>query len=835
MNSTPQTSQSTNPSFATDLAFCISPESSRHSSIRIVEPSPEDAYANRGNLYILVELLSEGPGHATLLRQMLNTVQQIYYTAKGSQSSVLEQAINAANSLLQQANLKNRQAETRAGITCVTLLRDQLTVAAVGPSLAILASRSSVDHLTMGADEFGVPLGGIEPPEIDYERRTVRADDVFFLGESEWLARLRLDVVAAVLAGTSQENRFKSVDYLRERITPAEIQGLMVVLSVAASPAAQAQTTQTQTPSPSPADRPTPSTLPRSRPAPSRTGLPSAVGATPPVRDVPPAPRRTPPPARARPPERAASRGSQGEPPVADAARPQRIPRPDLTRSEISRRAESPQAATQIAPQTARQPDPGPSMMARGMAWASNLFSGMLPDRSGAGRPRQGSDRFIPARDERARPAQPARMAGTEVPATVPPPQPKGPSPLAAAAEAVADFQPPAPARGGRARIFISLAVLILVVTSIGVATIYLRGATNRADAEQLVSAAESNLFQARGMIDQGEDAGARNLLSDAQSFLDQAALIVGNTQQITTLDADIEKELQSVLKIFTLYGLDIPLERFANGSPSEVVVSDQDVYVLDTGRQVVEHLRLDAQREVVEERTGVILREGDVVGGVTVGRLVDMTWEPRNTGFVDKPGLLILDRNNRIFRYNRVDGASVLVFSDQASWQMPVQLSVYGNGWIYMADQGRQQIYKYEPFGNGYEADPTPWLAAQTVINLTGLDTMRIDGDVWLLYENGQVLRYFGGEQVAFALENNVGRIEDPRDMVVEGGRIYLADAAGARILVYNRENGSYERQYQAADVDLLRGLRSIHVDETSGKLFLLTQTGLYQQTLPQ
>jgi hypothetical protein len=399
----------------------------------------------------------------------------------------------------------------------------------------------------------------------------------------------------------------------------------------------------------------------------------------------------------------------------------------------------------------------------------------------------------------------------------------------------VADFQPPAPARGGRARIFISLAVLILVVTSIGVATIYLRGATNRADAEQLVSAAESNLFQARGMIDQGEDAGARNLLSDAQSFLDQAALIVGNTQQITTLDADIEKELQSVLKIFTLYGLDIPLERFANGSPSEVVVSDQDVYVLDTGRQVVEHLRLDAQREVVEERTGVILREGDVVGGVTVGRLVDMTWEPRNTGFVDKPGLLILDRNNRIFRYNRVDGASVLVFSDQASWQMPVQLSVYGNGWIYMADQGRQQIYKYEPFGNGYEADPTPWLAAQTVINLTGLDTMRIDGDVWLLYENGQVLRYFGGEQVAFALENNVGRIEDPRDMVVEGGRIYLADAAGARILVYNRENGSYERQYQAADVDLLRGLRSIHVDETSGKLFLLTQTGLYQQTLPQ
>ncbi len=818
MTTTPQPTETP---FKIDLAFCLSPDSSRDSSIRIVEPKPEDPYANRGNLYILIELLNGGPGQATLLRQLLNTVQQIYYTAKGSQSSVLTQAINAANSLLQQANLKNRQAEVRAGITCVTLLRDQLTLAVVGPSLTILANSQSVEYLTPDAQEFSPPLGGIELPEIEFARHTVRPQDVIFLAESEWLMRMPLDRLAGTLSATEQSNLFEVVDYLRGEVSPAELLGLVAVLSAPPAP------TPRSTISPA-----VPST--RSRPTPSRTGLPSAVGASPPVRDVPPAPQ---PSQRPIPRPTAGSRSAQAarqpgdQPPApsgpAPSDPPRQIPRRNLT---------PPAPPSSTPPEDQARESTGPSIFNQGARWLSGLWAGMLPDRSGAARPRQARDRFIPARGERAAPAQSAAIATETAAATPTTPRPApGPSPIAVASEAVAEFQPPAPAKGGRARIFVSLSVLILVLTIIGVATIYLRGATNRADAEQLVALAETNLIQAKGMVDLGEDAGARNLLSDAQGFLTQAAQIVGNTQQIAGLNADIEKELQSVLKIFTLYGLDIPLERFANGDPSEVVVSDQDVYILDTGRQVIEHLRLDSQREVVEERTGVILREGDTVGGVVVGRLVDMTWEPRNSGFVDKAGLLILDRNNHVFRYNRVDGASLVVFADQASWQVPTKISVYLNGLFYLVDQGRQQIYKYTPTSRNYEAAPEPWLSDQITTDFAGLKTMRIDGDIWLLYENGMVLQYFRGEQNPFALENNVGRMEDPRDMIVDGTHLYLADAAGARILVYNKDNGSYERQYQAADVDLLRGLRSIYVDETTGKIFLLTQTGLYQQTLPR
>lgn len=826
----------------TDLAFCISPDNSRYSSIRIVEPRPEDAHANRGNLYVLVDLLSEeGSGQGGALRQALNTVQQVYYTASGSQSSVLSQAILAANSQIRQANLAQRGLEVRAGITCVALLRNQLTVASAGPGLVILAAGNSVDQISPDPEDFSAPLGGISDPEVSVSRHTVGPGDVIFLGESDWLARLPLELLAKVFARTDPDNRFDVVNYLREQSKPAEILGLLVVLSdpsvvrPRSADAPQVPSHMDADELSQPAERS--SQPPAVAPSPARRanrGLPTAVGATPPVRDVPPAPR---------PRQESALT-------LADQAR--RIARPQPEPAPEARTLPIPQSRS-VAPETDRparstssRSTPARSVGAgvggaiqQGGRWLSGLVTRMLPDKGSKATPNAPQGNFIPNYPQRPALDAPStqrsqRVQEAQAPVAEPA-QPPRPSPVSLAAEAVTQFNPPPKARGGRARLFISLAVLVLILTVIGVATIYLRGASNRVDAEQLVVLAEANLVQAQGLIDAGQKGTARTLITDAQGYLTQAGQIVGNTPQIAKLDADLEKELQSVLQIYLLYGLDIPLERFANGEPQEVVVADQDVYILDAGRQSIEHLRLDAQREVVEERTGVILREGDNVGGVTVGRIVDVTWQPRITGFADKPSLLILDRNNQVFRYNRVDGASQLTFAGQNEWQSPVQLAVYGDGWIYIADQGAQQIYKYEPFGNGYEAPPSLWFAPGATVNLTGLRTMRIDGDVWLLYENGQILRYFGGEQMAFALENNVGQVEDPRDMVVGSSSLYLADAAGDRVLVYSRENGSYLHQFQAADANILQGLRSIFVDEGTGKIFLLTQSGLYQQTLPR
>ncbi len=117
------------------------------------------------------------------------------------------------------------------------------------------------------------------------------------------------------------------------------------------------------------------------------------------------------------------------------------------------------------------------------------------------------------------------------------------------------------------------------------------------------------------------------------------------------------------------------PLLRFPDGAlPTRVLVVDQNIYVMDTGRQVVERYRLDPNLEFVPEPTPeTVLREGDVIDGFTVGRLVDMAWQPSVAGVQDKPGLLVLDRNNQFFRYDdRVEGASHVELGDPAAAAQP-------------------------------------------------------------------------------------------------------------------------------------------------------------------
>ena len=77
----------------------------------------------------------------------------------------------------------------------------------------------------------------------------------------------------------------------------------------------------------------------------------------------------------------------------------------------------------------------------------------------------------------------------------------------------------------------------------------------------------------------------------------------------------------------------------------------------------------------------------------MTVGRLVDFAWQPPVPGYDDKANLIVLDRNNQLFRYNaRVEGASHIQLGDPAALQVPNNLNVY-NGRTYIIDIEERRI----------------------------------------------------------------------------------------------------------------------------------------------
>jgi hypothetical protein len=267
------------------------------------------------------------------------------------------------------------------------------------------------------------------------------------------------------------------------------------------------------------------------------------------------------------------------------------------------------------------------------------------------------------------------------------------------------------------------------------------------------------------------------------------------------------------------------------------VLVADSSIYVLDGAQQSVTRYPYDpSSDEVTDTRPQVVIQQGQVIEGATVGTLADMAWLPRIPGVEDKPTLLVLDRNNNMFSYDpRVEGARRLTLQDQEQWRAVSQVQTY-NGRTYIADEGTNEIYRYSP---GQATNPDLWFSNETLVNLAGTLSMEIDGDIWLLLSSGNILRYrsgdTGGEQLPFSLENSVGLAEDPVDMYVttqDRDEIYLADAGESRILVYDK-NGVYEKQLRAAEGDPLRGLSGIYIDEIAERLFILTTSALYSHPL--
>jgi hypothetical protein len=249
----------------------------------------------------------------------------------------------------------------------------------------------------------------------------------------------------------------------------------------------------------------------------------------------------------------------------------------------------------------------------------------------------------------------------------------------------------------------------------------------------------------------------------------------------------------------------------------------------------LIQHFELDPTRTVILNSTGeTVLAQGDNIDGVTVGRLVDITWLPPIAGVDDKAYLLVLDGTNNLFRYDRrVEGVSRVELGGREELRTPTKLRVYADR-LYLADAGANQIYRYAR-GN-FATPPERWFGPQTQSNLDSLRSMAIDGDIWLLYEQGLLLRYRTGDQMQFSLETSFGQIQDPVDLAVGdqgNSMIYIADSTAERILVFNKEGG-YERQLRAPEGDILRNLRSISVDEVAGTMYILTQSFLFNHPLP-
>ncbi|MCC9074818.1 hypothetical protein FKZ61_001630 [Litorilinea aerophila] len=850
----------------THIAYLMSPQADQPVGVRVVEPPPDTRQFQRGNLYALVELPANMPDREALADRLLSVMQRTYYTLRGSQSQVMTEAVRQAYALLRQHGLALPNVDASSvGILCAALLHDRLMVATTGSAFALVKADDKV-HM------FPSELMRLTPdqlqeaePQVEVFRQQVRAHDVMFVGAGAWLDRVPVRYLAGVVAYVTVDNCMDAAGDLYAQSGGADLPGLLAVLESVGSP-----------PPSGTGPRPTPPRRPR------LGGLPTSFSTLPPVRMPPTAPPTGPsavaPVAASAPPTSYSS--------VAPAATARASPTPAAPGSPAA-------AVEDMDPPQTREdvPLPGRQSVARlaaallaalqaGWSQLRTLLSRTLPERrQGVAETGDGAEgafatpaedlspAFSPGMDhdvlaegadlqvtDQVTDMEAAGWVGEALPvdeevegtgeAESPPPTRQSDAedgqadpasgPLASIPPMT--FTPPAPTRGARARLFLFLALAILVLVPIATFAVYWGdGADRRAEAVQLTDAAEARLLSARTALDLGDKSTARQMLAEAQEFLLEAIALDGRDERRDQLAAQIEQDLQDVLQVQLLYGLTDPILTFPpDALPTRLVVVNEDIFILDRGRQAIRRYRFDPALGVVVEPEGEpVIAQGDVIQGTTVGELADMAWLPLVPGFEDRASLLVVDRNNHVFRYDpRVAGPTRLLFAGEEDWRAIDQVETY-LGRIYLADEETGEIYRYS--AGRYDVAPHLWFAPQTQVNLAGLVSMRIDGDIWFLFEDGRLLRYNSGEQVPFSLEDSVGLAQEPSDLAIttQGqGSIFVVDGANQRVLVFDKE-GTYRHQLQSPEGEQLRGLTGIYLDEVAKQMYLLTRSGLYRHPL--
>ena len=829
----PHPASSPAPGLRPTVAY-VSSESDPHSlGTRVVEPPADTRQAVRGSLYAVVEL-SGSPAPTDVTERLLSLLQRTYYTARGSQSAVLSEAVRSAMGVVREHNAHNPTAQLRVSLSCATLVNQRLLLACCGAAFAMLRSGERIELYPNQPDK-ALPAKPDEMDAIEVLKWEMAANDVALLCGPGWSDRLPVKTLAATVYYVTVDTVEDAAEGLREQAGGSAGPGLLLVMQPALPP--------------SPPRPATPLTAPR-RTAPA--GLTTSLSAPPPVTS--PAAPFTPPqletelssdiPAFLRRSDMAAGLSLEA-------------PSAPLDSDTATHFEPFPVLAMQGAGDTldAAQPGEGASGEDEGDKAPSATDRIVIGAKEGADRARSFFRQMLPEKrtanpadfelledDESAHAPDVPAMAAATGAATVPhsgaATSVAAPAHLPSTASVgdLAPFEPPAPATGSRARLFITLAILVALLVPVTVAAYNWRiGAMNREEAEMLVSLAQARILNAQDALNTNDTRGALDLASEAQDYIDRSIELIGPTDASNDLGGQVRSIEQEAANTKLLYGLASPLIVFPEDSaPTRLLVVDQDIYVLDPGRGLVERYRVDDSQEQLETPDGVpVLTTGQSLGGAIVGELIDMAWQPVVPGYDDKATLLVLDSNNQIYRYDPVvEGPSRLEMGGAVDFKSIRQLETFGRR-LYLADAGRGQVLRY-PEGL-YGEEPTEWFAAP--VNLDDMKTMRIDGDLWIMLKNGQILRFFGGEQLSFSLDNSVGLVREPVDFTIGDGTnpdIYVADRGGERVWVFDRD-GKYIKQFAAPEGNPLRGLSAIGIEDVTDSLYLMTPTALYKHTLPQ
>ncbi|HLC89606.1 MAG TPA: hypothetical protein VJG65_01455 [Patescibacteria group bacterium] len=327
----------------------------------------------------------------------------------------------------------------------------------------------------------------------------------------------------------------------------------------------------------------------------------------------------------------------------------------------------------------------------------------------------------------------------------------------------------------------------------------------------QLIAEAENKKNEAASSLIYRDENQARIILSEAKNILaDLKKPSKSQKEKIDSLSLEVNAQLKN-LQHLTEIAEPIQIANLANLDP-EIKIGP--FAVLNGNILFTQNQKNSAiYRTNLDRRTiSAIYSPDTVLGNVDFGLNVN-----------GQEIILFNQNEKKVFSFNQTNETFQLIDLKFSEADKIIDATFY-NSRLYLLNIGKNQIDRYAKTPDGF-GNQSNWLTDQ--IDLSKAVSLAVDGSVYLLNNNGEILKLENGKKTDFKIDLIDPALVNPTKIKTAEASdyIYTLDPSTKRLVVLDKE-GNLIQQYTSP---AFNNLKDFAVSESSKKIYLLSENTIF------
>ncbi|MBU0721848.1 hypothetical protein KKA93_00055 [Patescibacteria group bacterium] len=352
------------------------------------------------------------------------------------------------------------------------------------------------------------------------------------------------------------------------------------------------------------------------------------------------------------------------------------------------------------------------------------------------------------------------------------------------------------------------LICLIIFSSSLTWKNIKNKEVKNQVAINNLMAMIEQKQNQIDASLLYNNEEGAKKILEEVNKLI--AELLPKNQTQKDQYNVLIAKhrvQIEKINRVIRADAIEIAnlINLNPNAKPTNIILVQKKIFAADAEQKIIYSIDLKSKLTTSINLTDQNISKLDFPN-------IDTN---NNISYFNTNSIIILD--------TKTEKLSTLKIDYSSKTQKIIDFKQY-NGRYYLADAINGQIYRFNK-NNSELTGAVGWLNSPE--DLTNATSLFIDGDIYLLKNNGEVSQYSKGKKQEFSMSSVEPNFSQATKLTISIAQnyLYVFEPVGKRLVVFNKK-GNFINQYTSDKFD---NLKDFQIDETNKKIYFLSNATVY------